>query len=98
MSNTEDLYPDALFKAHLLLLRWGRERLAQEAAEGDGSEAGTPSAAGDGSGEPINDSLSLPTRQSSRQLSDQRMPDLDKSQATDEGGNQRCFAIVPEVI
>ncbi len=40
-----------LFRAHLLLYRWGCEALARQTAEGDsGSEAGTPSAARDGSG------------------------------------------------
>lgn len=58
-----------LFRAHMLLFRWGCEALAEATAEGDtGSEAGTPSAARDGSGADNADShLQHSTRQQASQ-------------------------------
>lgn len=44
------LTPNPLFKAHMLLLRWGREALARKAAEGEQLTDRAPSTAGDGSG------------------------------------------------
>lgn len=40
--------PNPLFKAHMLLLRWGAERLAAKAAEGEQLTDRAPSAASDG--------------------------------------------------
>jgi len=66
-----------LFRAHMLLYRWGCEAEARQAAEGDGPAAGAPSAAGDGSEEPAGDSIFRPTIRSSRSVNGGELLGLD---------------------
>lgn len=49
--------PNPLFRAHMLLLRWGAERLARKAAEGEQLADRAPSTAGDGSEERVTESI-----------------------------------------
>ena len=56
MSN--DGYPNALFHAHMMLYRWGSEALAKKTVEvGSASEPSPASTVGEGSFEPLDESI-----------------------------------------